>query len=181
MVADWFNTVWGWVVSIVGGLSFAGIVTAIIYGCLKGGFAKAIQKINIEEIVKETSEKSVAEGVKRVKSITHKHDIQPLVEEKLKEIAKYTSEEQTKELKKLHEDHQKLVKILEGIASLYDDSFYVSDEVKANLKKSIAEAKNDEINVEPAESEVIDEIVYDEPNIENNPQNESHNANSIER
>ena len=37
------NQVWVWIGTAVGGISIAGIISAIIYGCLKGAFNKTIK------------------------------------------------------------------------------------------------------------------------------------------
>lgn len=181
-ITEWFSTVWGWVVSIVGGLSFSAIITMVLYGCIKGGFAKAVarQSSAYKEQAREVSKIAVEEGLKGIKTRVHKHDIEPLVEARMKEVAKITSEEQVKALKDLHAENQKIVAILEKFAVYFDDSFYVSAEAKQELKDAIADAK-DEKEPEIVESEVDGEFIETTPNTENNPQNESHKTNYIER
>ena len=82
------NQVWVWLVSSIGGISVAGIITAIIYGSLKGAFNKAISKINVEKISEQATEK----GIERVKKITFTHSIQPIVESELKKVNEYSVE-----------------------------------------------------------------------------------------
>lgn len=182
MVADWFNTVWGWVVAVAGGVSYSAILTTIICIVLKGTAAKARQSQAqiTKEVQKEACETAIKEGLGAIKTKVHKHDIEPLVEARLKDVAKITSEEQVKALKEIHEENQKLVLILEQISKLFDNSFYISEETKQELKNTIAEAK-DETEPELVESEVVNELVSETPNTENNTQNESHKTTSIER
>ena len=60
------NEIWVWIVSALGGVSLAGVISAAIYGCLKGAFSKTISKINVEKIADEATEK----GIEKVKN-TH--------------------------------------------------------------------------------------------------------------
>lgn len=182
MIAEWFQTAWGWVTSIIGGLSFSAILTAIICAMIKGNNNRNSAKLVelLREEAKASSQEAVAEGLGAIKTIVHKHDIEPLVDAKLKNVAKITSEEQTKDLKQIHKDYQQIVKILDIFSSYFDNSFYVSDENKHALKEEIAEAKDEE-EPEPVKSDLIDEMVSEPVNTENSPQNESHSTTSIER
>ena len=76
------NEIWVWIVSALGGVSLAGVISAAIYGCLKGAFSKTISKINVEKIAKDATEK----GIDKVKAVSFSHSIQPLVESELKKI-----------------------------------------------------------------------------------------------
>ena len=59
------NEIWVWIVSALGGVSLAGVISAAIYGCLKGAFSKTISKINVEKIAKDATEK----GIDKVKAV----------------------------------------------------------------------------------------------------------------
>ena len=71
-----------WIGTALGGISLAGIMTAILYGCIKGAFNKTISKINVQKIADEATEK----GVEKVRKVSFTHSIQPLVESELKKI-----------------------------------------------------------------------------------------------
>lgn len=181
MVAEWFNTVWGWVVAVAGGVSYSAILTTIICIILKRATAKSgDRQVEIsKQVAEETCKTAIKESLGAIKTRVHKHDIEPLVEEKLREVAKISSEVQAKELKEVHEENQKIVKILEKFAVYFDDSFYVSDNAKAELKEAIADAKEEK--VELAESEVVEELIEIPTNTEITPQNESQKPTLIER
>lgn len=154
-----FNEIWVWLVATVGGLSITGILSAVIYGCLKGAFNKTIAKINVEKIADSATEK----GVERVKKISFTHSIQPLVESELKKINENSVEVLKKSLAEVEKQYDKVILILEKLAAYFDNSIGVSDEAKEELKKAVLSAKNEPTQ---AESVVVEEIV--EENVKSN-------------
>ena len=144
-----FSQVWVWVVTALGGISLSAIISAIIYGCLKGAFNKAIAKINVEKIADKATEK----GVERVKKIAFTHDIQPLVESELVKINEKSTEVLKEELKKVSVKYDKVVTILEKLSAYFDNSIGVSEQAKTELKKALVNAKEEEVL--PAESVVV--------------------------
>lgn len=144
-----FSQVWVWVITALGGISLSAIITSIIYGCLKGAFNKAIAKINVEKIADKATEK----GVERVRKIAFTHDIQPLVESKLVEINEKSTEVLKEELKKVSAKYDKVITILEKLSAYFDNSIGVSEQAKTELKKALANAKEEEVL--PAESVVV--------------------------
>lgn len=152
-MGEFFSQVWVWVITALGGISLSAIISAIIYGCLKGAFNKTISKINVEKIADKATDK----GIERVKKIAFTHDIQPLVESKLIEINEKSTEVLKKELAVVSAKYDKVVNILDKLACYFDNSIGVSEENKKALKKAIGEAR--EIEVLPAESVVVEEKV----------------------
>ena len=148
---EFLNEIWVWIVSAVGGLSLSAIISGIIYGALKGAFNKTISKINVEKIADKATEK----GVETVKKVSFTHNIQPIVEIELKKINENSTEVLKKELDKVNDNYNKIVNILEKQAAYFDNSIGVPEEKKAELKKAIAEAKNEPM---VAESVVVDEL-----------------------
>ena len=180
MVAEWFKQTGVWVATALGGTSLAGVLGFVIWYTLKSAFTKSNKQV-VElnrQLAKETSDIAVEKGLGAIKVQVHKHDIQPLVEERMREVAKISSEAQTKELKEIKENQQKMVVIMEKVAKLFDDSYYISDEAKAELNEAIEDAK--EISVEPVESKVSVEETKEEPKTEKEPQKESQKT-TIER
>lgn len=151
---EFLSEIWVWIVSALGGISLAGIITTVIYGCLKGAFNRTISKINVQKIADQATEK----GVERVKEVSFTHSIQPIVESRLVEINEKATEVFEKQTEKVSDKYDKIINILDKLACYFDNSIGVADEKKAELKQAIAEAKNEQIT---AESVVVDEIVIE--------------------
>lgn len=144
------NQVWFWVATALSGVTLTGIISAIIYACLKGGFAKVINRINVEKIANMATDK----GVEQVKKISFTHNIQPLVESELKKVNEYAVEVIKGEVAKLEERQNKIIEILENLANYFDNSIGVAQEKKDKLKEVIAGAKETPIIVE---SKIVEE------------------------
>ena len=149
---EFLNEIWVWIMSAVGGVSLSAIISAIIYGCLKGAFNKTISKINVESIADKATEK----GVERVKKVSFTHNIQPLVESELKKVNEHSVEVLKKELADVQAKYDNVINILDKLACYFDNSIGVAEEKKTELKQAIAKAQNKPM---VAESVVIDEIV----------------------
>ena len=134
-----------WIGTALGGISLAGIITAILYGCIKGAFNKTISKINVQKIADEATEK----GVEKVRKVSFTHSIQPLVESELKKINEKATEVLDKSVQSLNAKFDNVILILERLSAYFDNSIGVSEQAKAELKKAIADAKNE---VKTAES-----------------------------
>ena len=149
---EFLNEIWVWIMSAVGGVSLSAIISAIIYGCLKGAFNKTISKINVESIADKATEK----GVERVKKVSFTHNIQPLVESELKKVNEHSVEVLKKELADVQAKYDNVINILDKLACYFDNSIGVAEEKKEELKQAIAKAQNKPM---VAESVVVDEIV----------------------
>ena len=149
---EFLNEIWVWIMSAIGGVSLSAIISAIIYGCLKGAFNKTISKINVESIADKATEK----GVERVKKVSFTHNIQPLVESELKKVNEHSVEVLKKELADVQAKYDNVIDILDKLACYFDNSIGVAEEKKAELKQAIAKAQNKPM---VAESVVVDEIV----------------------
>ena len=147
------NQIWVWILSAVGGLTLTGIITAIIYGSLRGAFNKTISKINVQKIADQATEK----GVERVKKISFTHSIQPIVESELKKINEHSTEVIKGSLKETSEKYDKLINVMEKLSAYFDNSIGVSESAKVELREAIKEAKEEKPMV--AESVVSDEVV----------------------
>lgn len=128
-----------WIGTALGGISLAGIITAILYGCIKGAFNKTISKINVQKIADEATEK----GVEKVRKVTFTHSIQPLVESGLEKINEKATEVLDKSVQALNAKFDNVILILERLSAYFDNSIGVSEQAKAELKKAIADAKNE--------------------------------------
>lgn len=146
------NEIWVWIVSALGGVSLAGVISAAIYGCLKGAFSKTISKINVEKIAKDATEK----GIDKVKAVSFSHSIQPLVESELKKINEMSVEVVKKELNEVKAEYKTLINIVKKLSAYFDNSIGVSDTAKQELKQAIAEAENEPI--EPTNYAVVGKV-----------------------
>ena len=171
---EFLSTFWGWILTTVGGISLAGIITAILYGCLKGAFAKTVSKINVEKIAEKATEK----GIERVKKVSFTHNIQPLVESELSKINEKSVEVMQETLKEVQEKYDQLIDILDGLAKYFDNSIGVPEDKKTALREKIAKAQNKPV---VAESVVVDELDTKVEKKSAKAQNESLNSVSVER
>ena len=172
------NEIWVWIVSALGGVSLAGVISAAIYGCLKGAFSKTISKINVEKIAKDATEK----GIDKVKAVSFSHSIQPLVESELKKINELSVEVVKKELNEVKAEYKTLINIIKKLSAYFDNSIGVSDTAKQELKQAIAEAENEPI--EPTNYAVVgkvEEEVEAKDKTEREPLQDVKKATSVER
>lgn len=167
------NQVWVWIVSALGGVSLAGIISAITYGTLKGAFNRTISKINVQKIADQATEK----GVEKVKKVSFTHSIQPLVESELKKINEHSIEVLKTTLADVTAKYNQVINVLEKLSAYFDGSF-VSEQTKQELKQALADAKN-----EPtiAESVVVEEFIEEEPKQAVEPQNKAKSSTKVER
>lgn len=135
---EFLNEFWTWFISIAGGVSITGLLSAIIYGSLKGAFNRTIAKINVEKISEQATEK----GVEKVKKIAFTQSIQPVVESELKKVTEEANNYLKAELKKTQDKYDKLIVILEKLSAYFDNSIGVPEEKKAELKEAVAKAQN---------------------------------------
>lgn len=146
------NTIWVWIVSILGGVSLTTILVFVIKFGVGAQIRKFLAKINVEKIAEQATEK----GVAKVKKISFNHNIQPLVESELVKINEKSTEVLKKELADVQKKYDNLIVIMEKLSAYFDNSIGVAEEKKADLKQAIADAKNDTVT---AESVVVDEFV----------------------
>ena len=172
------NEIWVWIVSALGGVSLAGVISAAIYGCLKGAFSKTISKINVEKIAKDATDK----GIDKVKAVSFSHSIQPLVESELKKINEMSVEVVKKELNEVKAEYKTLINIIKKLSAYFDNSIGVSDTAKQELKQAIAEAENEPI--EPTNYAVVGKVEEEDEakdKTEREPLQDVKKATSVER
>lgn len=168
------NTIWVWVLTILGSISFGSIFLFVAKLSIGGQVKKLIAKINVKEIADQATEK----GVAKVKKISFNHNIQPLVESELVKINEKSTEVLKKELADVQKKYDNLIVIMEKLSAYFDNSIGVAEEKKADLKKAIADAKNDPIT---AESIVIDEFVDEDVKSVAEPEKPTENTIKVER
>ena len=172
------NEIWVWIVSALGGVSLAGVISAAIYGCLKGAFSKTISKIDVDKIAKDATNK----GIDKVKAVSFSHSIQPLVESELKKINEMSVEVVKKELNEVKAEYRTLINIIKKLSAYFDNSIGVSDTAKQELKQAIAEAENEP--VEPTNYAVVGKVEEEDEakdKTEREPLQDVKKATSVER
>lgn len=163
---EFLNEIWIWIMSAIGGVSLSAIISAIIYGCLKGAFNRTINKINVEKI----AEKATDKGIEKVKTYTFKHSIQPIVESELAKIDERIAKQFKDELAKVQDNYNNIIKVLEKLSAYFDGSIGVSEQAKAELKQALSDAQNEPSK---AQSEFIEEIIVEDTKEPITPQKQS--------
>ena len=148
-----FSTVWGWIIAALGGVSLTGLISAIIYISLKGAFNRTIEKQNLKKTQEDAAEQAAEKAVAKIKNISFKQSLQPVIVGQLKLITAETQEMVKQELKEVKEQYNNVVHILEALAKYFDNSIGVSEEAKENLKNAIYQAKEQKVD-ESIEEEV---------------------------
>lgn len=149
---EFISGIWAWVMTAVGGVTLAGVISAVIYGSLKGAFNKTISKINVKEIADKATEK----GIQRVKKVSFTHSIQPLVESGLERVNEKSNQYIDAAIKRMEDKLDSIILIQEKQAAYFDNSIGVPETAKQELKDAISEARNEFVAVE---SKIVDEVV----------------------
>lgn len=151
------NQIWNYALPI-GGFTVGAIIIAIGSVLLKGSVTKAFEKKASELDLAKIEQAAVDKGIEKVKEISFKQSIQPLVNSELEKVYENVArhfEELSNELAKKQEQ---TIDILEKLSAYFDNSVGVPDTVKAELKKAIAIAKDKPITeVETTVEEVAEE------------------------
>ena len=151
---EFLNNIWHVIAPYLAGISIGGIFTAVVYGCLKGAFAKTVNKINIDKIVENATNKAV----EKVKDVSFKHSIQPLVNSELEKISEKANSYISFEISKVESRYINIVEILTKLAAYFDNSAFISDDTKKELKNALDHAKQESGYTESVvASEIIEE------------------------
>lgn len=131
------------------------IVTVIIIPFIKGKITKASSGINalLEKHDKVVID-STNEAVDRIKDITFKQSIQPLVESELVKVGEAANAQIEKSVKELTESNARVLGVLEALGAYFDDSI-ISDEKKAAFHSALDEAKNAAVTEVSTEAVII--------------------------
>ena len=148
------SNVWVWIVGALSGLSVTGIIAAIIYGVVKGGFNRSMQRLNFEKMFRTM----LNEYLERIKQVSFAQNIQPLVESELRKITETAKEYNKKAYEELSKKYDNLIAVMEKFFAYFDDSL-VSDTKKKELKEALDIAKKDVLVSKTIE---VKEIVFDE-------------------
>lgn len=159
-----WQSVWAWVVGIIGGIGFGTIMTILLKSVLTGIAKKSAEKIALKDLYDKTLE----ESKKGLKQITFKQSIEPLVISEIEKVNEKVDARLTNELADLKRKNDLMLKALQKFASFFDDSYMVNAEKKEELKQVFEEYNKLEI---PQEQEIIIE----------SHEEEKHEQNTIEK
>ena len=149
------QNIWVQVLALLGGVSFTTVVALVIYFCVKGAFDKAIKKANLQKFSEDLANKQTD----RIKNISFRHSIQPIVESELKKITENANQYLLKALVEMEKKYDSLLNVLEKFYAYFDDSL-VSETKKQELKEAIENAKEKAPISNETETK---EIIIEEP------------------
>lgn len=136
-IVENIQALWDKVSPYLAGITLGGIVSCCFYAFFSSSIKKFINKISIGDMIDKTVDKSM----ERIKTLTISVELQPLVAEKLEEIQKQTIETNRIAYEQVLESNAKLIDCFGKLASYFDNSIAVPQEIKDDLHLAISEAK----------------------------------------
>lgn len=159
-----FSEIWNVIAPYVTGTAGVGLVTLIFTMVIKALFNRAINKVDVKKIATEATEASV----EKIKEVSFKQSIQPLVESELKKITEQVMANATKisteELDKLQTKYDNLLLILENFAKYFDDAISITSEKKQELHSAIQSSKQ-EAQITTVETNIVEDVVVEKPKL----------------
>lgn len=163
------NQIWGYVLPIGGGVTLGALIIAILVPTIKGVINKAVSKVDIAKI----EQAAVDKGLDKIKTVSFKQSIQPVVESELRKISEEANRRIDSKIDEMNTNYTKLVNILAKLAAYFDNSIAVTDEAKKELYNAIADAQKDG-KIEQTIS--VEEFIADTPPAAETPVFESENG-----
>lgn len=155
------QNIWNWVLPIGGGLTVGAIIVTIGLFILKATFNKAIAALGIDKFVKkveDTQHEASDKAVERIKEISFKQSIQPIVESELEKVTEKANGYIEGQVSDLRESNERIVTAIAALGAYFEDSI-VPDAKKAAFAEAIAAAKSP---VKAQEVAVVEEVVEEE-------------------
>lgn len=156
--AEIFSQVWTYIAGGLAGIGGGAIVTWLFSLMLANSNRKhtkalleAIEAFKSSQIV----DLAVDKGVDRIKSIQLTQNIQPIVESEIQKAYEVAFKGLNHELELTRKRYNDLVVCLEKLADYFEYSYGVSDETKQELRDAIEQAKNDSIDKDNLQVEVV--------------------------
>lgn len=143
------NTIWQYVLPIGGGVTLGALIIGILVPVVKGTVSKLIDRINVEKI----EEKAVNAGVEKIKTMSFKQSIAPLVKSELVKVVEVVDDKLNEKLDEVDKRYAQIVNILAKLSAYFDNSIAVSEDAKQELKDALDDASktsyiaDDEIGV----------------------------------
>lgn len=160
------DKIWAYVLPVGGGITLGALIIAILVPVIKGVITRAVAKIDIDAVEK----KAVNKGIDKIKTVSFKQSIQPVVESELKKVTEEANRYLEKQIDDLNSNYFKIIIILEKFAAYFDNSIAVSDATKDELRKALTDAQN----CAKIEQDIsVEEFTEETHFVENTPQNAS--------
>lgn len=159
-------TIWQWILTALGGISITGLVGGIIVICAKGAFSRAINKINVEKVVKQV----VKAETDKIKDLTFKFSVQPILESGLMKVTENANAYIDEVVRRFEGKQAQMLEVLEKLSAYFDNSIGVSESAKQALKEAIERAKNEQII---ADEQLVEVAIKDENKPQNEPLNDT--------
>lgn len=130
------NTIWQYVLPIGGGVTLGALIIGILVPVVKGTVSKLIDRINVEKI----EEKAVNAGVEKIKTMSFKQSIAPLVKSELVKVVEVVDDKLNEKLDEVDKRYAQIVNILAKLSAYFDNSIAVSEDAKQELRDALADA-----------------------------------------
>lgn len=148
------NTIWQYVLPIGGGVTLGALIIGILVPVVKGTVSKLIDRINVEKI----EEKAFNAGVEKIKTMSFKQSIAPLVKSELVKVVEVVDDKINEKLDEVDKRYAQIVNILAKLSAYFDNSIAVSEDAKQELRDALADATKTSYNAD----EVIGVVVEQE-------------------
>ena len=161
------NNIWEAIKPYFSGVTVGAIISCILLPLVKGMITKATEKFNIEELLNKQNsaiDGAVEKSVDRIKDITFKQSIQPLVESELKKVGEAANAQVENSVAELRTGNAKILCVLKALSAYFDDSI-ISDEKKEAVAVAIKDAES-ALNTTVETTAVIEEEKTAAPAVE---------------
>lgn len=145
------NTIWQYVLPIGGGVTLGALIIGILVPVVKGTVSKLIDHVNVEKI----EEKAVNAGIEKIKTVSFKQSIAPLVKSELVKVVEVVDDKINEKLDEVDKRYAQIVNILAKLSAYFDNSIAVSEDAKQELRDALSDAAKTSYN----EEEVIGVVV----------------------
>ena len=146
------NTIWQYVLPIGGGVTLGALIIGILVPVVKGTVSKLIDRVNVEKI----EEKAVNAGIEKIKTMSFKQSIAPLVKSELVKVVEVVDDKLNEKLDEVDKRYAQIVNILAKLSAYFDNSIAVSETAKQELKDALSDAEKTSYNAEEVVGVVVE-------------------------
>ena len=153
------NTIWQYVLPIGGGVTLGALIIGILVPVVRGTVSKLIDRINVEKI----EEKAVNAGVEKIKTMSFKQSIAPLVKSELVKVVEVVDDKINEKLDEVDKRYAQIVNILAKLSAYFDNSIAVSEDAKQELRDALADAAKTSYNAEEVIGVAVEHTEAEKP------------------
>lgn len=135
--------IWELIAPYFSGSLAGAIIACIVLPFIKGTITKTTEKLNVQGImdkVYSAIDDAVNKAVDRIKNLSFKQSIQPIVKSELEKVTEKANDYIKTEIGALQESNDKIVIVLAALGAYFDDSI-VSDTKKQAFYAALESAK----------------------------------------